>query len=47
MRLVEEERQLYEQLTNEQYSSAWHEVMRFPRNSAISDDDFEAPPPYR
>lgn len=47
MRLIEEERHFYEQLTREQHSLSWHEVMHFPRDSAISDDDFEEPPPYR
>lgn len=47
MRLIEEERQLYHQLTDEEYLSSWHQPLRFPRDSAISDDDFEEPPPYR
>lgn len=47
MRLIEEEKQLYHQLTTEEYSSSWHQLLRFPRDSAVSDDDFEEPPPYR
>jgi hypothetical protein len=47
MRLIEEEKQLYRQLTEENYPSSWHQVIRIPRTPSVADDDSdEEPPPY-
>jgi hypothetical protein len=46
MRLIEEDKQLYQQLTDDNYPTTWHQVIRVPRRSSAPGDSDDEPPPY-
>jgi hypothetical protein len=46
MRLIEDDKQLYRQLTEETYPTNWHQVIRIPRHTSAAGDSDEEPPPY-
>ncbi len=46
MRLIEEEKDLLRQLSEENYRPGWHKVVMVPRGTSTVDDSLGEPPPY-
>lgn len=46
MRLVDEERELYRQLNDDNYAFNWDKVVKVRRGKSGVDDVFDEPPPY-
>ena len=46
MRLIEEEKELYRQLVDDDYRPSWHQVLKKPRKKSKVHDEFVSPPPY-
>jgi len=47
LKLIEEEKELYRQLTDESYIPSWHRAIPVPRASSTDDERFGEPPPYK
>ncbi len=46
MKLIEDEKELYRQLNEDNYTPGWNKVIRIPRTESSYDDNLGEPPPY-
>ncbi len=46
IKLIEEEKELYRQLNEDNYTPNWNKIIRIPRTNDDDDDDSSEPPPY-